>query len=246
MSTLTKTWTAEKIRAIIRKLDEKTGLNGASLPIKLENHGNALGYYRYFGEKQFGFKPKYLNNPNTKESEVIDVIRHEYAHYYVDVTGISKYFTRKGSSKGHNIDWKWACKMVGANPNSYHQSEYFSDKNWNTNEALAAYNADDISAFDILTFIKRWDQVPLDTDITSLYFSKIRERNPDFYYERNDEVFHIERGFGVVLDTIPYGSCSQSLYIQFEDKTEGIFNTKEVCKISDGVIIPYRSRKSLC
>ena len=59
MSTLTKTWTEEKIRSIIRKLDEKTGLDGASLPIKLASHGNALGYYQYVGEKMFGFKPKF-------------------------------------------------------------------------------------------------------------------------------------------------------------------------------------------
>lgn len=32
MSTITKTWTEDKIRSIIRKLDEKTGLNGAALP----------------------------------------------------------------------------------------------------------------------------------------------------------------------------------------------------------------------
>lgn len=33
MSTITKTWTEDKIRSIIRKLDEKTRLNGAALPI---------------------------------------------------------------------------------------------------------------------------------------------------------------------------------------------------------------------
>jgi len=40
MSTITKTWTEDKIRSIIRKLDEKTGLNGAALPIKLASHGS--------------------------------------------------------------------------------------------------------------------------------------------------------------------------------------------------------------
>lgn len=34
MSTITKTWNEDKIRSIIRKLDEKTGLNGAALPIE--------------------------------------------------------------------------------------------------------------------------------------------------------------------------------------------------------------------
>lgn len=33
MSTITKTWSEDKIRSIICKLDEKTGLNGAALAI---------------------------------------------------------------------------------------------------------------------------------------------------------------------------------------------------------------------
>lgn len=74
MSTLTAVWTEDKIRSIIRKLDEKTGLNGAALPIKLASHGNALGYYQYVGEKKFGFKPKFFNDPNTKEAEAVDVM----------------------------------------------------------------------------------------------------------------------------------------------------------------------------
>ena len=73
-------------------------LIGDTLPIKLASHGNALGYYQYVGEKKFGFKHKYFNDPNTKETESVDVIRREYAHYYVDATNISRYFTRKGSS----------------------------------------------------------------------------------------------------------------------------------------------------
>lgn len=39
MSTLTKVWTEDKIRAIIRKLDEKTGLDGVSLPITISGSG---------------------------------------------------------------------------------------------------------------------------------------------------------------------------------------------------------------
>lgn len=67
MSTLTAVWTEDKIRSIIRKLDEKTGLNGAALPIKLASHGNALGYYQYVGEKKFGFKPNFLTIPTQKK-----------------------------------------------------------------------------------------------------------------------------------------------------------------------------------
>lgn len=39
MSTITKTWNTDKIRSIIRKLDEKTGLNGSALPIAFNSYG---------------------------------------------------------------------------------------------------------------------------------------------------------------------------------------------------------------
>lgn len=89
MSTLTKTWTVDKIRSIIRKLDEKTGLNGASLSITISGSGRSLGYYQYAAPKSFGFNRKFFNDPLTKESEVIDVIRHEYAHYYDDAANLA-------------------------------------------------------------------------------------------------------------------------------------------------------------
>ena len=41
MSTITKTWSEDKIRSIIRKLDEKTGLNGAALPIAFNSYGSS-------------------------------------------------------------------------------------------------------------------------------------------------------------------------------------------------------------
>ena len=47
MSTITKTWTEDKICFFIRKLDEKTGLNGAALPIAFNSYEWFLGHYRY-------------------------------------------------------------------------------------------------------------------------------------------------------------------------------------------------------
>lgn len=38
MSTITKNWTEDKIRTIIRKLNEKTELNGAVLPIAFNSY----------------------------------------------------------------------------------------------------------------------------------------------------------------------------------------------------------------
>ena len=47
MFSITKVWTEEKIRFIIHKLDEKTGLSGADLPIAFKAYGNTLGNYQY-------------------------------------------------------------------------------------------------------------------------------------------------------------------------------------------------------
>lgn len=243
MSTLTHTWTEEKIRSIIRKLDEKTGLNGASLPIKLASHGNALGYYQYVGEKMFGFKPKFINDPNTKEAEVIDLIRHEYAHYYVDKTSLSRYFTRKGSSRGHNTDWKWACKMVGADPTSYHRKELFEDKNWDAAEAEKYYLAEDIPAVDIQRHLALWGQIPMDEEQAAKIIARLKARNPDAYCSKRDWILHPKRGFGVVQDAIPYDYCEQKVYVRFEDRSAGVFNTKDLYRLVDGKAVSCAKRR---
>lgn len=243
MSTLTAVWTEDKIRSIIRKLDEKTDLNGAALPIKLASHGNALGYYQYVGENKFGFKPNFFNDPNTKEAEAVDVIRHEYAHYYVDATNISRYFTRKGSSRGHNTDWKWACKMVGADPTSYHRKEIFEDKNWTENDAMEAYCAKDVPTLNINEFVSRWNQVPLDADKSKEIISRIKTRKPEEFYQVGDEVVHMQRGFGAVEDVIPYEYCAQKVYVRFEDKSTGVYLGKELFKVIDGVVITPKRPK---
>lgn len=243
MSTIAKTWTENKIRSIIRKLDEKTGLNGAALPIKLASHGNALGYYQYAGEKKFGFKPKFINDSETKEAEVIDVIRHEYAHYYVDVTHLERYIGHSRRETSHGDDWKWACKMVGADPTRCHNTATFSDKNWTADEAVAAYNANDVNAFDIFSYLKRWHRVPMDADTASKILVRIKERNPDAYYEIGDGVLHPKRGFGTVEDAIPHDYWTQKIYVRFEDKSDGVFDAKDICKIVDGVVIPYKTKQ---
>ena len=106
MSTITKTWTEDKIRSIIRKLDEKTGLNGAALPIAFNSYGWFLGHYRYVEPKAFGFNRKFFNDSTTGEAEVIDVIRHEYAHYYVDVAHLERYIGHSRRETSHGDDWK--------------------------------------------------------------------------------------------------------------------------------------------
>lgn len=46
--------------------------------------------------------------------------------------------------------------MVGADPTRWHNAAIFNDKNWTVEEAMAAYNADDVAKFDILSYLDRW------------------------------------------------------------------------------------------
>lgn len=55
MSTITKIWTEDKIRFIIRKLDAKTELNGAALPIAFKCNDRVLGQYSH-KPKAFRFR----------------------------------------------------------------------------------------------------------------------------------------------------------------------------------------------
>lgn len=243
MSTLTKTWTVDKIRAIIRKLDEKTGLNGASLSITISGSGRRLGYYQYAVPKSFGFNRKFFNDPLTKESEVIDVIRHEYAHFYDDAANLADYIGHSRRKTSHGDDWKWACKMVGADPTCCHNAAILNDKNWTVEEAMAAYNADDVAKFDILSYLDRWHRVPVDAEIASKTLMRIKERTPNAYYEVGDEILHPKRGFGIVHDTIPHDYWTQKIYVRFEDQSDGVFDAKDLCKIVNGVAIPYHTKR---
>lgn len=92
MSALTGEWSVEKIRAVMVHLDRKTGLHGAELPIEMGKAVSYLGRY-YCGErKSFYFSTHHLNDPAFRESEAIELIRHEYAHYYVDAAGCGRSF----------------------------------------------------------------------------------------------------------------------------------------------------------
>lgn len=242
MSTLTKIWTEEKIRDIIRHLDEKTGLSGATLPIAFNSYGNLLGYYRYVKPKAFGFNRKFFDDPSTGEAEVIDVIRHEYAHYYVDVANLELFVGHSRREMSHGDDWKWACGMVGADPTRCHNTALFMGKIWSDKDAMAAYNASDIPKCDIIPYLKRWNAVPINVDTAIKINARIKERTPDSYYEIGDEVLHPERGFGFVHDTIPYDYFAQKVYVRFEDGSFGVFTAPEICKIVDGVAVTYRRK----
>lgn len=244
MSTFTRNWTVEKIRAIIRRLDEKTGLNGASLAIDFRCNGWFYGLY-HLHPRAFSFNRKFFNDPRTKEAEVLDIIRHEYAHYYQDVANLAKYVGHSARETSHGDDWKWACKMVGAEPSGCCKADTFCDTHWTAAEALAAYNAEDVEKFDILAFIAKWDQVPVDADTGQRMVQRIKERNPNGCYEIGDAVLHPGIGFGTVQETIPYNRRTQKIYVRFENHTEGVFTADDLCKVIDGKIMacPRRRKK---
>ena len=242
MSSITKEWDEIKIRWIIRNLDEKTGLKGAEIPIVLANHAGALGCYQFVNGESFWFKPTFINSDDTPEAAVVDLIRHEYAHYYVHAVRLDKYIGHSKRETSHGKDWKWACKMVGAIPERCYNPKSFQDTNWTIKEAESAYRATDVAAFDINTFINKWGQVPaLDKEFATKMLNRIKEYHHDAYYEVGDQVFHSQHGHGIVLETIPCNYWTQKIYVKFDDHTDGVFTAKAICKIVDGIAIPFSS-----
>ena len=240
MSTITKTWTEDMIRYILHSLDKKTGLKGSVIPITLADHAGALGSFECKGEMKFWFKPKFINDPLTNEAAIVDLIRHEYAHYYVRAANLEKYIGHSHRETSHGNDWKWACKMVGAIPKRCYDPSDFININWTIEEARSAYNADDVVAFDILGFIDKWGQVPVDNQVVKKMLTRIRTQYPHAYYESGDRVFHALKGHGKVVSTIPCNYQTQKICVCFDrDHTEGVYTNKDICKIIDGKIVPY-------
>lgn len=111
-------WDEAAIRKEIRRLDKKTGLNGAALPIIFTNAWTQLGsFWRddMGNAKEFRFSKRYFHDPNFTVKEALDVIRHEYAHYMnLEIYG----------NRGHGGTWKLCCKKVGANPFRLYTDEW--------------------------------------------------------------------------------------------------------------------------
>lgn len=99
----------EMIRNELKRLDMKTGLNAANLPIKFGNAKCTLGRFSYSSNDklEFYFSTFYFHDPNHPVEEKLDTIRHEYAHY-MD-------YMLHGSSS-HGPLWKRCCEIVGAFP----------------------------------------------------------------------------------------------------------------------------------
>ena len=160
-------WNEDLIREAIRHLDEKTGLSGAELPIRFDNHDRALGWYECEGIRRFGFKRRFFLSSVIKDCEKIDLIRHEYAHFIVDATHLERYFEQDSRRTSHGDCWKFACRWVGAMPTRSHDSSAFSNKNWSSEKIQAAFLATDVVQFDIRSFLKKRNRLPTDEEISN-------------------------------------------------------------------------------
>lgn len=106
-------WPKERIREELRKLDRKTGLSGSELPIILNRNSRYLGTFTHSPEGEplyFTFSTKFCENDEFPEAQMINTIRHEYAHYMVCVRypGLTE--------RSHGRHWKLCCMEVGAAP----------------------------------------------------------------------------------------------------------------------------------
>lgn len=109
-------WTEERIRKELRKLDERTGLHGAVLPISFTNSNCQLACFVSGIEDSFRFSNIYLKDNKFPDVEVVYLIRHEYAHY------MSR--TRYGAEGGgHGAYWKKCCSEIDAYSIRCHSKE---------------------------------------------------------------------------------------------------------------------------
>lgn len=100
-------WKQEDFRRELYKLDKKTGLDSSKLRIKIGKAKTYIGTYcikKSTNQKWFRFSAFYFNDENFPKEAAIEVIKHEYAHFYDDVMF---------GGRGHGESWKKACEIVG-------------------------------------------------------------------------------------------------------------------------------------
>lgn len=239
MSTIYGKWKREDIRAIIKSLDEKTGMHGATLPICLSksiNQGNTLGAYcpSKNGDRSwchFEFSLNYFNDEIFKDLAAVDVIRHEYCHFVVDVLGLHEVFNDKDP---HGKAWKTICGLLYTDPYGTYREGLF--RNTTEDTLLRMTMAEDIPKVDIMEQINRWG-----TDLPSLYRRKwmgkklIKKYTKLRVFAVRDTVIHDFCGRGVVLDTMPEEN-KQMLYVLFDNGNQRIVQNRQVYKIVNGQV----------
>lgn len=115
-------WNETAIRAEMAKLDKKTGLKGAELPISFNNAKCTLGLYNSANGGSFKFSNYYFQDPEWPEESALNVIKHEYAHHMDHMLY---------GHIGHGATWKLCCNIVGAMPiRCYNESlaEFYRQK----------------------------------------------------------------------------------------------------------------------
>ena len=101
-------WPEERIREELRRLDRKTGLHGAELPIEFYEGKSYLGWFYPLPTMRFRFSVTYIDDPHWTEQSALDLIRHEYAHYMN--------WMRSGNASSHGKEWKACCSEIGGRP----------------------------------------------------------------------------------------------------------------------------------
>lgn len=240
MSEYTQNWTEEEFRSLLRALDAKTGLKGAELPIRFDKLAGSLGIF--VGGKDpakwaLRFNLRYFNDPKWAEIEAINVVRHEYAHYYVDAAGVEKYIRRENNCPHHGLPWKWACGMVGSKPIRCHDPKDFKDDDHSFARVEALRRADDVRRLDILSFVRKWNALPPKEEDEIRMLDFLRKNEPLRFFEPNDEVLHPQRGFGIVDDRVALTGKGLLVSVFFEDNTEGVFHSSMLCRVENGTVL---------
>ena len=237
MSTLHGKLSVEDIRNVIKGLDEKTGMDGASIHISLcrtLGNGSTLGTYHPSADhkwRSFSFSLAYFNDKDFKDLAAIDVIRHEYCHYLVDALGLSAEFDDEND---HGIAWKTVCGLLNTDQHGTYRAWFFKQA---TDETLLnALKSSDIPTIDIMGQINRWGhQLPSISRRRYLEKELIKKYTKVRVFSVNDNVFHNRYGRGTVVDTFPYIN-KQLLYVKFEDSDHRIVQNRQVYKVVNGEV----------
>jgi len=232
MSKLYGKWSVEDIKDVIRSLDERTGMNGASISIHLRKSlgdGSTLGAYRPSKDncwRSFLFSREYFDDSEFNDLAAIDVIRHEYCHYLVDVLELKKLFNDEND---HGIAWKTACGLLNTDQYGTYRAWYFPRAT--DDSFMKAYMSEDITPVDILEQVDRWGlALPSLNRRKELEKALVKKYTKLRVFSVGDCVFHDKFGYGEVLDTLPSVN-KQFLYVQFKQGEIRIVQNRRVYKV---------------
>lgn len=237
MSILYGQWSVEDVRDVLRGLDEKTGMDGASIHISLcKTLGNGLTLGTYHpgsdnSRRHFSFSLQYFNNVKFKDLAAVDVIRHEYCHYLVDALNLKSVFNDKDA---HGIAWKTVCGLLNTDQYGTYRAWYF--KRTSESSLLNALLSNDIQTIDILEQIGRWGcRLPSINRRKYLEKELIKKYTKARVFAVNNRVIHSKFGMGTVLDTLPFEN-KQLLYVAFDDGEPHIVQNRHVYKMVNGQV----------